>query len=207
MTLRHLAWFRLEDGQWLGEWKGHLPPPLAHLLAQVGDARTIGMNAWLQDAQRMITPEGSPYDVHEHCWDLAAWDDCPAGGAVCVDVTQFGWPLGDQYFHAWNTLDAGIEYPGERKYIQVDRASQEIDGNHSSSRFVRPTEKKALLDITGTALEPFHGSIHGKLALENGRWVLAGGPAHIAVGIQHALDGDAVNIAEALPPHTEKVTA
>ena len=205
MTLRHLAWFRLEDGNWLGEWKGHLPPPPAHLLAQIGDARTIGLNAWLQDAQRMITPEGSPYETHEHCWDLAAWDDCPTGGAVCVDVTKFNWPLGDQYFHEWNTLDAGIEYPETRKYIQVDRKSRQIDANQSSSRFVRPTSEKGILDITGTALEKFYGDITGKLSNENGRWVLTGAPTHVAEGIQHALDGGAVDIREALLPPTEKV--
>jgi hypothetical protein len=191
---RHIAWFRLEDGQWLGEWRGRLPPPPAHLLTHVGDTRKIGLNAWLQDAQRMITPSGSPYETHEHCWDLAAWDDCPTGGAVCVDVTKFNWPLGDQYFHEWNTLDAGIEYPDERKYIQVDRASRAIDANQSSSRFVRPSAEKSILDITGTTLESFHGSLHGKLTFEHGRWMLTGAPAHVVDGIQHALDGGVVHM-------------
>jgi|GEM_PF-6664995 len=204
MTWRHLCWFRLDDGQWLGEWRGRLPSPPTHLLAQVGDARMIGLNAWLQDAQRMITPEGSPYETNEHCWDLAAWDDCPNGGAVCVDVTKFHWPIGDQYFHRWDTVSAGIESAQMRQYIQVDRSRLEIDANQSSSRFVRPTMEKAIMDITGTALEPFHGSIHGKLTLENGRWVLTGAPAHVTEGIQRALDDDAVDIQAALLPHAEK---
>jgi hypothetical protein len=204
--MRHLCWFRLEDGQWLGEWRGHLQSPPTHLLAQVGDARAIGMNAWLQDAQRLITPSGSPYETHDHCWDLSAWDDCPAGGAVCVDVTRFNWPLGDQYFHAWNTIDAGIEYPSERKYIQLDRASRAIDVNQTSSRAIRPTAEKALLDITGTALEPFHGHITGKLSNTNGRWVLTGAPAHVADGIQYSLDTGQTKIDDALVPQKE-VTA
>ena len=202
---RHLTWWRVEDGQWLGEWKGHLPPPPSHLLAQTGDARNIGLNAWLQDKQQMITPSGSPYDVSEQCWDITAWRDCPDGGAVCVDVSRFGWPVGDQYFHEWNTLDAGIEYPDERKYIQIDRATQSIDGNCRSSRFIRPTAEKAQLDITGTLLASFHGSITGKLSNENGRWMLADAPAHIAGGIQQALDDGAVDIQEALLPPKEKV--
>ena len=204
MTWRHLCWFRLDDGQWLGEWRGRLPSPPTHLLAQVGDARMIGLNAWLQDAQRMITPEGSPYETNEHCWDLAAWDDCPNGGAVCVDVTKFHWPIGDQYFHRWDTVSAGIESSQVRKYIQVDRASREIDANQSSSRFVRPTEQKAILDITGTNLAQFHGDIHGTLTCGNGRWVLTGSPAHVAQGIQHALDDSAVDIQAALLPHAEE---
>jgi hypothetical protein len=203
--LRHLAWFRLEDGQWLGEWKGHLPPPPAHLLAQVGDARTIGMNTWLQDAQRMITPSGSPYDVHEQCWDITAWEDCPDGGAVCVDVSRFGWPVGDHFHHRWSTIDAGIEYGEMRHYIQIDRSRKYIDANQSSSRFIRPTPEKALLDITGTVLEKFHGDITGELSDEDGRWVLTGAPAHVADGIQHALDGGAVGISGALLPYEEKV--
>ena len=200
MVERHFAWFRLEDGQWLGEWQGHVPPPPAHLLMQVGDARMIGMNAWLQETQRFITPMGSPYDVREQCWDQDAWDDCPDGGAVCVDVTKFNWPVGDQYFHQWNTLDGGIEYPDMRHYIQLDRASKYIDANQSSSRFIRPTEQKALLDITGTALAPFHGSLHGQLTHENGRWLLTGAPAHVSDGIQHALDAGSVDIHAALVP-------
>jgi hypothetical protein len=157
----------------------------------------------------MITPEGSPYDTHEHCWDLAEWDDCPAGGAVCVDVTRFHWPLSDQRFHRWDGVGASIEYPETRKYIQVDRESLEIDANASSSRFIRPTAEKAIIDITGTALEPFHQkSLIGTLFNENGRWMLTHATAHgiDMHGIQHALDTGHIEIDEALVPQKALIT-
>ena len=59
MGTRHLVWFRVETGGWLGEWYGALPapqvpPPL------IGDARLMFLNACLQQAQRAISPFGSP---------------------------------------------------------------------------------------------------------------------------------------------------
>lgn len=195
-----MAWFRLEDGQWIGEWQGVVPSPPLSLLAQRGDAREMGMNAWLHDTQRLITPSGSPYDVQAQCWDHDAWEDCPSGGAVCVDVTRFQWPVGDQSFHRWNTMDGGIEYPDTRQYIQVDRNSQHIDANQVSSRPIRSTAQKAILDITGTALAPFHGLLTGHFTNKHGRWMLVGAPEHVSDGIQHALDTTFVDISATLVP-------
>jgi hypothetical protein len=205
MSLRHLAWFRIDDGQWLGEWRGDLAPPPVHLLMQGGDARRIGMNAWLHEIQRLITPLGSPYACVEQVWDHVAWDECPDGGAVCVDVTKFGWPVGDQRFHVWDTVEAGIDYPDMREFIQVDRESHRIDANQSSSRSIRSSPEKAMLDITGTALAPFHRALTGTLSHEPGRWTIADAPAHIADGVRHALDAGGVDIDGALAP--QKVLA
>jgi hypothetical protein len=207
VLIRHLAWFRIDDGQWLGEWRGDLAPPPVHLLMQGGESRAIGLNAWLHEIQRLISPTGSPYACGEQAWDQGAWDDCPAGGAVCLDVTKFGWPVGDQRCHVWDTVEAGIDYPYMREFIQIDRESRQIDANQSSSRFIRPTEQKAILDITGTELALFHRSIAGTLTREHGRWVLTGAPPHVADGIQHALDAGDIDIDEALAPHQKALTS
>ena len=207
MIIRHLAWFRLEDGQFLGEWRGEIAPPPGHLLMQVGESRAMGLNAWLHEIQRLISPTGSPYACVEHAWDQGAWDDCPAGGAVCLDVTKFGWPVGDQRCHVWDTVEAGIDYPYMREFIQIDRESRQIDANQSSSRSIRSSPEKAMLDITGTALAPFHRALTGTLSHELGRWTIADAPAHIADGVQHALDTGDANIDEALAPHQKALTS
>jgi hypothetical protein len=207
MSLRHLAWFRIDDGQWLGEWRGDLAPPPVHLLMQGGDARRIGMNAWLHEIQRLITPLGSPYACVEQVWDLVAWDECPEGGAVCVDVSGYKWPVGDHRHHRWDAVEAGLDYPQMRLFIQVDRESHRIDANQCSSRPVRPSDTKAMLDVTGTALAPFHGSVTGHLSRAHGRWALTGAPVHIADGIQHALDVGEADIDGALAPPPQKVLA
>jgi len=62
------------------------------------------------------------------------------------------------------------------------------------------TSLRGGMNNTDTALAPFHGSLHGQLTHENGRWLLTGAPAHVSDGIQHALDAGSIDISAALVP-------
>lgn len=203
MTLRHLAWFHL-DGHWLGEWRGRVPSPPVHLLAQMGEGRAIGLNAWLQETQHLITPLGSPYPVEAHLWDEAAWDACEEGSAVCLDVTHLGWPVGDQYWHRWNALDQTIESPVNRLHIQVDRATRRLDANQTSSRPIRSSAAKAMLDVTDTPLAPFHGDLLGPVVRRDGRWTLPSAKPEISTAIDDALAATENAVETALAGTPEK---
>lgn len=162
MVYRHLAFFNCESGDWIGEWAGHVPVPRLPP-GVIGDARTLVLNAWIHEVQRLITPSGSPYELVAQEWDLAAWDECPRGGAVCLDVTHFSWPVSDQRWHRWVQADFALDWPDHRLFIKVERAALALDSNVASSRPVRSTPEQGVVDITGTRLEPFHGRIFGHL--------------------------------------------
>ena len=202
--MRHFAWFSL-DGHWLGEWCGTVPSPPVRLLAQVGDARTLGLNAWLQEIQRMITPFASPYPADDEMWNESAWDTCEEGHAVCLDVTHIGWPVGDHYWHHWNALDQTLESPVNRLHLQVDRATRRLDANQTSSRPIRSTMDKAMLDVTGTPLAPFHGSLLGPVVRQDGRWILPYAKPEISAAVNDALAATeyAVDMALAAAPEKE----
>jgi|TARA_R110000824_G_scaffold21078_6_gene78861 hypothetical protein len=199
---RHFTYFRIEDGRWLGEWRGYVPSPPTRILSLVGDQRTLAMNAWAMDVQRTITPDGSPYRDIDQAWDLEEWHACPAGMAVCVDTTQFNWPVGDQYWHRWNAIDQAIEYPEPRHYLQIDTRRREIVANTTSSRPIRASFKAPdtnILDITGSSLQEFHGSLLGSLDHQDDRrWVLLDVPQHLSDGIQHELDANSTTVDRAL---------
>lgn len=168
--MRHLAWFRVDTGECLGEWSGRVPPPIIpHGL--VGDARLGLLNEWLQQVQRVITPSGSPYEMQAQTWDLDAWDDCPDGGAVCLDVTMYGWPVGDFVWAVFDGVDRLLDFRETRTYIQMTPALATIDANSRSHRPVRSTPIKLIADITGTPLEPFAGQLFGRFVRRDGRLV------------------------------------
>tara|TARA_R110002110_G_scaffold167960_9_gene369123 strand:- start:572 stop:1192 length:621 start_codon:yes stop_codon:yes gene_type:complete len=202
--MRHFAWFHLDDGHWLGEWRGTVPSPPVRLLSKVGDARILGMNAWLQETQRMITPFASPYVVIDEMWDEAAWDTCEKGSAVCLDVTHLGWPVGDHYWHRWDAIDQALESPVQRLHLQVDRATRRLDVNQTSSRPIRSTAAKAMLDITDTPLAPFHGNLLGPVVRQDGRWVLPSAPAEMSAAITDALEATECVVDMALAAAPEK---
>jgi hypothetical protein len=205
--IRHLTFFRAEDGQWLGEWQGEVPAPPINVLSLVGDQRTLALNAWLHETQQMITPSGSPYPMIDEAWDLDAWNDCPEHGAVCVDTSSYNWPVFHQRFHLWNAIDQGIEYPDSRHYLQIDTRRREIVANTTSSRPIRASvgnPDTTILDITGSSLQEFHGSLLGPLDRHGERrWVLRDAPKHLSDGIQHELDANSTTVDRALGHHAD----
>jgi len=131
----------------------------------------------------------------------------PTPGEVGLDVTQFGYPVGDFCWMTFDEVDRRLEWRTMHKFIQINRATWEIDANNKSPRPVRSTPEKIVIDVTGTALAPFYGSLHGQLTHENGRWILTGAPAHVSDGIQHALDAGSVDIHAALWPQSVDIHA
>lgn len=175
MVLRHLVWFNVEDGRWIGEWEGRVPPPVVppHL---IGDARPVLLNAWLQQVQRVITPFTSAYPTTAQAWDLHAWDDCPPGGAVCLDVTMYWWPVGDFRWAFFDGVDRLCDFREMRSYLQVTPQTGMLDASVRSPRQVFSTPQKLVADVTGTPLEPFVDHIHGLFARRDGRIVFVPSP-------------------------------
>ena len=194
-TLRHLVWFDVGTGAWIGEWCGRVPAPVIPA-ALIGDARLLLVNEWLQQTQRLITPSGSPYQVRAQAWDLDAWDDCPTGGAVCLDVTMYGWPVGDFVWAQFDGVDRILDFRESRRYLQLTPATLTLDANTESARPVRSLPEKCVLDITGTPLEPFYGRLFGRVVRRGGALALEGGPPDAGCSplVQHALEAARVDL-------------
>lgn len=167
---RHLAWFNTETGGWIGEWMGHLPAPVVPSTV-TEEGRLQMLNAWLQDAQRLITPAGSPYAVTAQLWDLDAWDDCPDGAAVCLDTTRYGWPVGDFQWAVFDGWDRLLDFREMRAYLELTPATAMLDASVHGPRPVRSTPEKIVADVTGTPLEPWVDQLHGRLIRRDGRIV------------------------------------
>lgn len=194
--VRHLAWFNAQTGDWIGEWQGLVPAPVVPP-ALLGEARLTLLNAWLHAVQARITPGGAAYPTHGELWNRDAWDDCPPGGAVCLDVTLYAWPVGDFIWARFDHVDRRLEFPEMRRYLQVAPDTCCLDANTESPRPVRSTRAKAVLDITGTPLEAFYGQLFGSLVRRRGELVLesahaAGG--HVAL-VQRALEAAQIDLA------------
>lgn len=105
--------------------------------------------------------------------DLEAWDACPPDGAVCLDVTQFGWPVGDHVWHVWDDTSRLLDWPESsvHKFIEINLDTLEVVANHSSHRPVRDAvPRQHVFDITGTPYEQFHGQIWGRFVWRGDRW-------------------------------------
>lgn len=170
MVERHFAWFRAETGAWIGEWRGRVPAPAIPPVA-IGHARQMLLNDWTQQTQRLITPTRSPYEMQSQAWDLDAWDDCPAGGAVCLDVTMYGWPVGDFAWAIFDGVDRLLDFRQMRTCLQVTPATVTLDAVARSPRPIRSTADKLIGDITGTSLEPFADHLFGRFVRRQGRIV------------------------------------
>ena len=170
MVERHFVWFTVHTGGWIGEWQGKVPAPIIPP-ALVGDARLSLLNEWLHQTQRGITPVASAYPMTAQAWNLDAWDDCPPGGAVCLDVTMYCWPVGDFYWAVFDGVDRLIDFREMRAYLQLTPATALLDASVRSPRPVRSTPQKLVADVTGTPLEPWIDRLHGRLVRRDGRIV------------------------------------
>lgn len=175
----HLAWFlrrsvREDVGQWIGEWAGYVSAPHEPILRRSGDARLRALDRWTHDVQRLITPYGSAWETVDSTWDANRYESCPEGGAVCLDVTRFGWPVGDHVWHSWDDLHRSLDWPeaSGHRFIEIDVATLRVVAQQHSHRPVRdavPGQK--VFDITGTPFERAWGGIHGRFVRrENGLW-------------------------------------
>ena len=154
MQERHFAWFIVETGAYIGEWQGRVPAPVVpqHL---IGDARLMVLNEWQQQIQRGITPFASAWPTTAQAWNLDAWDDCPPGGAVCLDVTMYCWPVGDFQWAVFDGVDRLIDFREMRAYLEVTPQTAMRDASVRSPRQVFSTPQKLVVDVTGTPLDPF----------------------------------------------------
>jgi hypothetical protein len=159
---RHFAWFERRGGRWIGEWAGFVPEPVDEPL-----------EAWMHRVQAGISPAACVWQTVEDAWDRDRWAACPAGGAVALDVGQFGWPVGDHVWHRWDDVDRRLDWPesSSHAFIEVDLETLTVIANQRSHRPVRPCQAgRAVLDITGTAWEPMCGRIFGQFVWRGTRW-------------------------------------
>ena len=186
-VFRHFAWFnQATTGLWIGEWAGHVPAPVVDETAK-GDDRRLQLEAWQQQIQECITPFGGAVAIQLHrygalfdCegsqWDFDRWDACPNGGAVCLDVTQFGWPVGDHVWHVWNRTDRLLDWPDAswHRFIEIRMDTLDVVANQSSHRPIRDAVPgQRVFDITGTPLAEYHGMIWGRFVRRGDRWGFA----------------------------------
>ena len=175
----HVVWFLRRQmlgttGQWIGEWAGYAPTPSDAILKRQGDARLRALDRWTQQVQRQITPYGAAWPTVDSAWNIDTYEACPQGGAVCLDVTRFGWPVGDHVWHRWDDVRQALDWPDSsgHRFIEIDLRSLRVVAQQHSHRPVRdavPGQK--VFDITGTMFEHAWGGIHGRFALmENGLW-------------------------------------
>lgn len=165
MRERHFAFFRHDTGEYVREWKGSVPEPAIDLRL-TGDAREQALIAWATEVSG-----GRP-------------------GEIGLDVTPFGYPVGDFCWMHFDVIDRCLDWPVAHKFIQIDRATLQIDVNHASPRPVRSTPERLVIDITGTSLEPYHGHIFGRVVRREDGWALEPlrDPAIVPVPTQRALE-------------------
>lgn len=165
----HLAWFQRQPSRWLGEWAGYLPHPGREVLTDE-DTR----HHWLTVCAGHIGPGGAAYATDEDQWDVEAWEACPPGGAVCVNVTAQGWPVGDYCYHRWDELQQDVVLGPMRQYIEVRTDTLDVVANQASPRPLRDAVSgQRVFDITGSPLAAFHGHIWGRFVWIGARWVFA----------------------------------
>lgn len=169
----HLAWFNVGNGRWIGEWAGYAQSP-ERIQRLFGERRLHALDQWVHHIQRRITPYGSEWYTVDAEWDVDRYDACPVGGAVCLDVTRFGWPVGDHIWHRWDDLHRLLDWPDSsgHRFIEIDVRTLRVEAQQHSHRPLRdavPGQK--VFDITGTPLERAWGGIHGRFVQRgNGLW-------------------------------------
>ena len=164
----HFAWFHRRQGHWLAEWAGYVPEPDVPP-DLVGDARLAAMNGW----RRRVQDRVSEYQCLDQAVDLAAWNACEVGGAICVDVTRYQWPVGDHVWHHWSPVIEDIVWGDEHTFIEVNRSAQEVVGNQRSHRPIRDAVPgQHVIDITHTPWAEYYGHIFGRFVRRaaEGRW-------------------------------------
>lgn len=168
MVYRHFAWFHRLRGHWLAEWAGYVPAPDVPL-DLVGDARLTAMNVW----RRRVQDDLAAHPCVEDSVDLAAWQACEPGAAVCVDVTRFHWPVGDHVWHRFDDVlnDIDPAWGEEHKFIEVRMDTLEVVANQSSHRPIRDAVPgQRVFDITGSPMAAYHGQIWGRFVWLGDRW-------------------------------------
>lgn len=138
MARRHFAYFAQADGSYLREQLADGPAAPAWY-------------AWMAPALRRQL-------VQRWAHRLAR----PARGEVAIDVSSFDYPLGD---FRWAVLRFGdgdggrplLDFPVVRTFMQIDRVSSQLVGWARSSRPIRSTANRVVLDVTGTTWEAVYG--------------------------------------------------
>ncbi len=186
MVERHFAWFRLDGGRWLGEWAGHVPATVMPI-GLIGNARLHVLNEWLQHVQRGISPCASRYEMRAQSWDVDGWENCPSGGAVCLDVTLYGWPVGDFRWAIFDGVDRFLDFRDMRTYLELSASTIQIDVTARSARPIRSTDTKRIADITGTVFESWIDRLRGQFIKRDGRIIFVPSDAGVPEGILHQL--------------------
>lgn len=170
MVYIHLAWFD-RRGWWIGEWAGYLPQPPALRTGERTDDREQRMAAWLDALQAQIVPYAAPFQTIAEEWDGDARAAIERSGEqVCLDVTRFGWPVGDHVWHRWINRERLLDWGPEHTFIELRLDTLAIVANQTSHRPVRSAVPgQVVIDITGTPWEAFHGDLFGRFVREGDR--------------------------------------
>lgn len=120
-------------------------------------------------------------------WLLNAWAtriSRPAPGEIGLDVTQFGWPVGNLCHCRFDVVDRRLEWGQPRHYLEVQLDTLEIVANTESHRPIEAAAGRGIIDITGHALAQFHGRIYGRFVQSIDGWRLV--PATVLLPAEQA---------------------
>lgn len=156
---RHFAFFSRPTSRWVGEVAGYVPYPD---LPRRGPQREIALARWQTAAIRGM---GTQTEIVDQVWDHGR---IQSEQTVGLDVTRFAWPVGDHIWHRWIDLEQMLDWPESsgHRFIEVDGSTLQIRAQQHSHRPVRSAVPgQYVLDITGTALEPYWGWLWGRFVL------------------------------------------
>lgn len=167
MIYRHFAFFSRLTGGWLGEIAGHVPHPDLPAYLR-GDRRARLMEQWQVAAIRGL---GTTTEAVGQLWS-PSMSRVPFDQQVALDVTRFAWPIGDHIWHRWCDVDQMLDWPdvSGHRFIEVDDALRVVAQQHSHRPVRCGVPGQHVIDITGTALEPYWGWLWGQFVPKADGW-------------------------------------
>lgn len=165
----HIAWFHRNEGHWVGEWKGRVPIP-EFTSRMTGDERERVRNEWLKG----VIANLGDYECEAQEWDEEAWNAAEPGSLVALEVSAFGWPVGDQRWNFWNESFHGVDWDERsvHRFIEVDVKTRRVVANSESHRPIRPSSwTRVVIDITNHPIVAHFGQIWGSFENVDGAWV------------------------------------
>lgn len=165
LTTRHFVFFRQSDGTYVREWKGQVEEP--EIL------RTRNQWPWLGRLSPLIRLADEERQAAFDEWATVVSQ--PRCGEIGLDVTHIGWPAGDFcYCHIdLNRPKPLLDWGPMRHFVEVNEDLRIVAIQTSHRPIHDAVPGQFVIDITGSAIEPFHGELlHAQFVKRGDAWSL-----------------------------------